>query len=408
MTAKVLYLSFDGMTDPLGRSQVLPYLTGLAARGHDIRIVSLEKRSALGKGGETVSAICADAGIRWAPLAYHDRPPLVSTLLNLRALQRAAEAALVEHSADFVHCRSDLPGIVGLRLRRRFGIPVLYDMRAFWPDERAEGGSWDQSSLLWRAVFNYFKRRQRELLATADEVVALSDDGARAIAELKVRECALPVTVIPCCADFDLFVPPTTLTRAAARAELGLAGDSPLLVHVGSIGANCLLDEMIDFFTVYREQRPGAQFLLVAPSGEGAIRASASRRGVQDSVHVRSADRDEVPRWLGAADAGIMFVRPVWSKRAASPTKLGEMLAVGLPVVANAGVGDVRAILEKAGAGVTVDRFNGEAYRSAIGGLERMPPALEIRRAGKPWFDLAVGIAAYDGIYERLARSVRG
>src|SRR3954451_20050748 len=106
MTADVLYLSFDGMTDPLGRSQVLPYLTGLAARGHRVRIVSLEKLDPYQGGAAAVDSMCREAGLEWHALPYRDRVPILSTLLNLRSLRRAAERLLRDRPADFSHCRS--------------------------------------------------------------------------------------------------------------------------------------------------------------------------------------------------------------------------------------------------------------------------------------------------------------
>lgn len=401
--ASVIYLSLDGMTDPLGRSQVIPYLVGLAARGHRIRIVSLEKADAFTRDAETVRAICAEAGIAWTPLPYRERPPIVSALLNLTALKRTAKRLHAENAADFAHCRSDLPGLAGLALKRHFALPMLYDMRAFWADERAEGGDWPQSSPVFRAIFSYFKRRQRDLLAEADEVVTLSENGRRAIAEMEVRPKERPVTVIPCCADFISFAPPAASERERARSELGLAVQVPLLVHVGSIGGNCLLNEMLDFFRVFRERHSAAYFLFVAPAGEEKIRAEAERRGVGEAVLIRSARHEEVPRWIGAADVGIMFVRPSWAKRAASPTKLGEMLAVGLPAIANSGVGDVAEILKRLGAGITVETFDGAAYRAAIDALERLNTGgAEIRQGARAWFDLNSGVALYESVYRRL------
>jgi glycosyltransferase involved in cell wall biosynthesis len=404
MGAEVIYLSFDGMTDPLGRSQVLPYLAGLGARGHRIRLVSLEKPAAFDRDWTTADAICRAAGIEWWPLPYRSRPPIASGIANLRALRREAERLHLERPADFVHCRSDLPAIAGLALKRRHGLPLLYDMRAFWPDERAEGGAWDQRKRLYRAIFRFFKKRQRALIAQADELVTLTQEGRRALLALGIRPAERPVTVVQCCADFDLFVPPSPETRREARARLGLADDARLLIHLGSIGANCLLEEMLDFFAVYRERYPEARFLLVAPSGEDAIHEAAEQRGVDDAVEVRAASREEVPGWLAAADLGIMFVRPIWSKKAASPTKLGEMLAMGLPVLANTGVGDVAEMLRQSRAGIAVDRFDPGAYRAAIDALDRLPLSSEdIRREGWRWFDLEQGIASYDAIYRRLA-----
>jgi glycosyltransferase involved in cell wall biosynthesis len=404
MGAEALYLSFDGMTDPLGRSQVLPYLAALSARGHRIRLVSLEKPDAFELGKAAADGICRSAGIEWWPLAYRSRPPIASAMANLRALRREAERLHHERPADFVHCRADLPAIAGLALKRTLGLPLLYDMRAFWPDERAEGGAWDQRKPLYRAIFRYFKKRQRELIADADELVTLSEEGRRALDALGIRDAAKPVNVIPCCADFELFAPPAPQTRREARARLGLAADAKLLVHLGSIGVNALLGEMLDFFAVYRQRHPEARFLFVAPSGENVILAAAQQRGLGDAVEVRSAGREQVPGWLAAADLGIMFVRPVWSKKAASPTKLGEMLATGLPVIANARVGDVAEILRDTGAGVAVEDFNRSDYEAAIDALPDPSPA-QFREAGRKWFDLRSGVDAYHRIYQRLANA---
>jgi glycosyltransferase involved in cell wall biosynthesis len=405
VSADLIYISYDGMTDPLGRSQVLPYLTGLAALGHRIRLMSLEKPGLPNAGVERVRRICGDAGIEWHPLRYRNRPPILSAMLNVSVLRREALKLHRERPADFTHCRSDLAGMAGLTLKRRKGVPLLYDMRAFWPDERAEGGAWDQSQPLYRALFRYLKARQRELIAEADEIVMLAEAGRKALPV----EPKAPVTVIPCCADFDHFCLPGE-DRGECRRELGLPGDAPLLVHLGSIGCNVLLGEMIDFLVAYRERFPNSRMLFLTPEGEHAIRSAARERGVGDAVQVRSATREEVPGWLAAADLGLFFVRPVLSKKAASPTKLGEMLAVGLPVVTNSGVGDVEAIVDQLGAGAVVSNFDAAAYRSAIEQLSRLRIcAEELREKARAWFDVRGGIAKYDGIYRKMtAGAARG
>jgi len=406
VSADVIYISYDGMTDPLGRSQVLPYLTGLAALGHRIRLVSLEKPGLFASGGEAVRKICGAAGIEWHPLPYRNRPPILSAMVNVAALRRETRRLHRERRADFTHCRSDLAGLAGLALKRRHGLPLLYDMRAFWPDERAEGGAWDQSKPLYRALFRYFKARQRELIAEADEIVMLAEEGRRALP----HSPKAPVTVIPCCADFEHFTLPAGNVRQERRAELGLRDEAPLLIHLGSIGCNVLLGEMLDFLGMYRERYPAARMLFLAPDGEATILAVARERGVDGAVHVRSATREEVPQWLAAADLGVFFVRPVFSKKAASPTKLGEMLAVGLPVLTNSGVGDVAAVVEELGAGAVVSSFDPAIYRQAMDDLDRLriDPA-QLRERARRRFDVRNGIAGYDGIYRRMtAGAVRG
>ena len=110
--ADVLYLSFDGMTDPLGRSQVLPYLVGLAARGHRIRLLSLDKPALFAEHRATVERICADAAIDWHSLPYRSGFLPISLPRNLRALRVAAQRLIAARRPDLIHCRSDLPGLV--------------------------------------------------------------------------------------------------------------------------------------------------------------------------------------------------------------------------------------------------------------------------------------------------------
>lgn len=400
---RCLYLSYDGMTDPLGRSQVLPYLVGLAAKGHCIRLVSLEKPSAFATDRERVEAICVEAGIDWHPSVFRSGFLPIAVPRNIDALARTGAGLLRTEPADLLHCRSDLPALAGLRLRRRFGVPMLYDMRAFWPDERAEGGAWDQRRALYRAVFRFFKRRQAELLRTADRIVALSEAGAEEVGRMFPGETLAPITVIPCCADFDHFRLVDAGQRSRRRGELGLSEEAPLLVHLGTLGSNTMLPEMLAFLGHYRATEPDAKLLLLDPAGGGAALDAARAKGLQDAIFVRSPAREEVPSWLGAADLGLFFVRPGWAKKAASPTKLAELLACGLPVVANAGVGDVARIVADCQAGVVVDDFTAPSLRQAVDAIRALPvDPSAIRSRARRWFDLGLGVARYDAIYRGL------
>jgi glycosyltransferase involved in cell wall biosynthesis len=115
-----------------------------------------------------------------------------------------------------------------------------------------------------------------------------------------------------------------------------------------------------------------------------------------------------VPAYLAAADAALAFIRPTYSKISSSPTKIGEYLAAGLPVVTGRGVGDVDGLLEGSGTGIVLDDFGdasmdraAEALGAAIGDPEQ---AARARRCARDELSLRdVGIPAYERLYERLA-----
>lgn len=403
--ARVLYVTYDGLTDPLGRSQVLPYLTGLAEIGHRITVLSCEKPSRMDKDGERIGKLCAAAGIGWHPLQYHKTPPILSSAFDSVALDRAAIALHRRDRFDLVHCRSYVPARAGMAMKRRFAVKFLFDMRGFWPDEKVEGNNWDLANPLYRLVYGYFKRLESRLLRGADHIVSLTEAGkAQLLARPELADEPAPITVIPCCVDFDHFPLASAESKRAARERLGIGPDEAVLVYLGSLGSWYMRDEMLDFFAAYAARHEASRFLFVTPDEPRAIRDAAAERGVDpERLVIAAATRDEVPGLLAAADLGIFFIRPVFSKTASSPTKMGEMLAVGLPIVTNAGIGDVAPMVEDIGCGAAIREFTDSAYARALDDLDALSvsPA-ERRERALRWFDVKLGIQRYHRVYRQL------
>lgn len=403
---KVLYITFDGLTDPLGRSQVLPYLVGLAARGHRITILSCEKPDRFEAGQAAVREIVGRAGIEWRHIDYRNRPAVLAHAFTVaRLVQEAGRLQRQSGGFDLVHCRSYPPAMVGLRMKRRFGTRLLFDMRGFWPEEKVEGGSWPQSNWVYRFVYRALKETEDKLLRGADHIVSLTHLGKRMMLRWpQLRDAEDRITVIPCCVDFDHFPIPTEARRAEARAELGLPADAQVMAYLGSLGAWYMPLEMLDLFRTFARTRPKARFLIVTPDPREQVEAAAAARQIDtDRLVIRHATREQVPFYLAAADLGVFLIRPVPSKAASSPTKMGEMLALGLPTIANGGVGDVAQILESTGAGVAIETFGESTYETAIAAVDAIAiPRSEIRRRALPWFDVALGVERYDRIYRSL------
>jgi hypothetical protein len=96
------------------------------------------------------------------------------------------------------------------------------------------------------------------------------------------------------------------------------------------------------------------------------LRALLRERGLNDENYaVRAVRPDEAPAFLCAADAGLAFIKPCFSKLASSPTKTAEYLGCGLPLVINAGIGDADALVTEEQAGALVTEFTPAAYAKA-------------------------------------------
>lgn len=404
--ARILYLSYDGMTDDIGQSQVLPYLLGCAAAGHRITLVSFEKADRLALHGGAVEALLKDCGIDWRPERFRSFPPLLAKVIDQHMMVRAARRALRQGAFDLVHARSYIAGrgaLAAMTVDDRF----LFDMRGFWVDQRREGGRWRDSSLLGRLLYRRWKSLEARMIARADHVVTLAEAARRRIAQMPAYR-GQPVSIIPCCADFALFPLATTERRATARAMLGIPETSLVIAWLGSLGTVYRPALQFRLFDKARGAYGDVRLVFIGRHDKDDLMAQAAAAGVTlapDELVIRACARDEVPDMLAAADLGSCFIVPGGSSAGVSPTKLGEMLACGLPVIANAGVGDVEEQIARIGGGVTLSDDSDAAIERAVAAI---PALLAIDRArlrekARKVFDVPYAIAAYDQLYRDLA-----
>ena len=102
---KILYITYDGLTDQLGQSQVLPYICGLKEHGYEFHIISCEKPEKFIKQKAVIEEICKENNITWHPLPYTKSPPVYSTIKDVRAIKKTAFRLDNIHHFDMVHCR---------------------------------------------------------------------------------------------------------------------------------------------------------------------------------------------------------------------------------------------------------------------------------------------------------------
>jgi urate oxidase len=86
----ILYLTYDGLKDPLGQSQVLPYLEGLAAKGFNITVISFEKSQSPNTKTATHQDR-ANSRLRFVELKYHKSPPVLSSLYDIYVLKKSGQ-----------------------------------------------------------------------------------------------------------------------------------------------------------------------------------------------------------------------------------------------------------------------------------------------------------------------------
>lgn len=349
----VVYLSHDGMLEPLGASQVLPYVTGLAEHGFKMQIVSFEKPGDL-KPPQRQLALrqeLGQRGVAWHPLPYRSRPQLLAQAMDVVRGAREVRNVLASlPGPHLIHARSYVAGMMALLVHLATGVPYIFDMRGFWIDERVEAGFWRVSSPL----VSLLRRIESDLLRHAAAVVVLTHRGRALLEEREGYPPAGRVRVVPTCTDLERFQPPRSSKHQAdveaLRSKLGVQ-DGPLLVYSGSLSTWYMGPET--FLAARGFLAAGGGGFLVLTREVAEARRLAEKVGVE--AVIRTVSHAEMPEWLRAADAGLALVRPSWAKGASAPTKVGEYLASGLAVVATAGVGDLEDQFRGSPVGLAVD-----------------------------------------------------
>lgn len=399
----VLYISYDGMTDPLGQSQVIPYLTHITRSGFRFTLLSCEKKARLAVHGDKIQALLASHNITWVPIAYTKNPPVFSTWYDLEKLKRTAARLHRKTPFQIVHCRSYIPSLVGFWMKKKFGVKFIFDMRGFWADERVDGGLWNLRNPLFGAVYRFFKSMELKFLHAADQVVSLTHAGKEEMLKWSPAIRAASISVIPCCADTELFDPEKVdeQEKNRWRRELGIAPDDFIISYLGSIGTWYLLDEMLDVFSDLLIEQPSARFLFISHDDPEQIRQAAAKKGISDDkIIIKNAGRNEIPGLLSICRWSIFFIKPSYSKKSSSPTKQGELMAMGIPIICNAGVGDTDAIVNKYASGIVLESFTG---RGLIKQLDSYGTSRgDIRAGALDYFSLEKGASVYTSIYRSV------
>lgn len=401
-----LYICYFGLREPLVQTQVLPYLRELQKDGHRISLLTFEPElnTAWSKTDlDDWQASLSGEGIEWLALAYHKRPTLPATIWDILAGAWTAARYARRNKVDIFHARNHVAAAMGLWARKFAGGKLIFDIRGFFPDEYVDAGSWPAGGYLYRGT----KWAERKLLDAADGFVVLTEKARAILFDNRPSEDSRPVAVIPCCVDLNRFTLDPVAAQETLREKYGLTGRR-VIVYLGALGGWYLSDEMADLFAAAHAKDPNLISLILTQSDGDPLAARLRARGVpDDDFLILKAAPEDVPHFLSAADLALMFIKPGYSKKASSPTKLAEYLACGLPVICNAGIGDVDEVVETDRVGVLVREFTNVAYAAAlekVNELMRDPETVaRCRESAVRRFDLVtVGGARYRALYREV------
>lgn len=322
LAKRCLYISYDGLLDPLGGSQILPYVKGLASDGYDFVLLSFEKSERTPFQLEGLRQVLNSLGIHWIPLPFiHARFEYLKRILKGSWLLRRLASS---YRPDLIHARTILPA--SMVVLAGLNIPLIYDIRAF-------AGEWVDAGRLKRGGLQarLFQWLEEHLIRTAAGLVVLDQSGAEYLRQA-YPFLEVPIKVIPTCTNLASF--PSQIStwpadpsgpyrfvflggaRFPYRPDLALLLIQQLLAH----GINCSVD-------------------FINERDHESIQSACSDLSFPlDRCRIFSLSQNEVPAALVNYHSGFVFNTCGRWRSMSSPTKLGEYLGAGLHVAGLSGI----------------------------------------------------------------------
>lgn len=370
-----------------------------ALKGWEVAGVTGVRHPEPGADGETVDG-----------LTFYRTPPIAPARSPIRewreigAFADRIEALAKMWKPDLLHAHSPvLDAMAALRVGKRLGIPVIYEIRAFWEDAAVGNGTGTEHS----ARYHLTRWLETRAVKSADAVAVICE-GLRG--DLIARGIdADKITVSPNGVDLELFGDPAPRDDALAEA-LGLAPDDAVIGYIGSFYDYEGIDDLIAAMPALVAAQPAAQLLLVGGGPmEAALKGQAAASPVAAHIHfVGRVPHEQVERYYSLIDILAYPRKKMRLTDLVTPLKPLEAMAQG-KLVAASDVGGHRELIEDGVTGSLFAPDDPAAIAAVLAALLDDRDMWEARRhtarifveADRNW---SSNILRYEPVYQQLLR----
>jgi glycosyltransferase involved in cell wall biosynthesis len=260
-------------------------------------------------------------------------------------LETLAVQAIEEFQPTHVYAQSILSSIGARRLSRRYGAEMIFDVQGALAEEVA------MRRTKWSPRYWYIRWLEGREIKLADRLGCVSYKMRDFIYGLVGRQDAV---VIPSCFDENKFFFDGD-ARQLIRTGFEWQTHNKVIAYSGGLSVWQRIKDIINLFEEIHQLDASFRFLLITPQPDQLTEWLRQSKLTPDCFQIVSCAQTEVRRYLSAADAGIIMRHNTVVNNVASPIKVGEYLACGLPLLLTQGIGDYSRTIPEAGLGILLD-----------------------------------------------------
>ena len=378
--ARILYLSYTGMTESLGKSQVLSYIKE-TSKSNQMYLISVEREQV----DEALKNEIFSSGFQW--VYFYAKKNKILNFALIIYIYIYSLFLCKKHKVEIVHARSYLMGIVGMLLKKTAKIKYLFDARGFWFDELYENGRVKSSRL-----YGWLKGIESSLYRNADHVITLTHSSLPVISNMVGSTDN--VTVIPTCVDLDHFDYRKYTSKDRHRTIK--------LAYVGSVAQRYLFDDVARLVKKLSDNINNLEFHIFTKDCELA-QEICSKYHLEPII--KTVGFNDMPEELATIDCSIFFMKRTPGTLAMAPTKFAEFLAMGIPSIVNDKGSDVVNVVEKKSAGVVIRDFSNAT--PVVSFLQNSVDKESLRTLASDIYSLSDAVKKTNVIYQELNLKTR-
>ena len=334
--------------DQLGHSQIIPYILGIKDKVSDLYVISFEKKKHKPNKNKIFNTL-QKKNINWKPLNFTNKFFFIIKIFDILKIIYFPFLLLVINKINIVHCRGHIPAIAGLLLKKIFKIKFIFDCRGFWADERFDDGNWNKKNIFYILIYKFFKTLERSFFKNSDHIIVLTNVAK----EILIKNYSInedKISTIPCCADYSKFKINSTNIKSDMKKNMGFDDTHIILGYIGTLSNLYMVKEMIYFFKKLHNNNSNFRFLIVTKDKNkinSLINTDDKFLLENNLISFKDADGGNISDYINLFDISLCFVLSSNARKASSPTKIGESLACGVPVICNKNVGDLNDWIPK-------------------------------------------------------------